>query len=90
MDVGDQHEVGPLDRGGIERRAAPQVGQAGGQRRVGEDPQPAQLDEHRGVAHPREPQRRFGRHVGERTARRRPREIMSISLRYGDDPCWAG
>ena len=60
--VGDQHGVDRIRRGGGDGAVAPEVGDAAGEHGVGQQPDAAELDEDRGVADPRELQRRFGRH----------------------------
>ena len=60
MHVGDEDHVGTSERAGVDVVVPPEVRHTISEGRVGHDPDPAQLDEHAGVAEPRERRRHLG------------------------------
>ena len=54
VDVGDQHDVDRVGDVSGDGAVAPEVRHAGGEHRVGQQPDAAELDEDGGVADPRE------------------------------------
>ena len=69
VDVGDQHDIDVTEDFHVDVVVPPQVGDSGRQRRIGEEPDTADVDEGAGVAEPADLQAIVGGHGRERRSR---------------------